>query len=132
MRKLLSLLLLLAGAACTDTSAPDTSFTGTYALHSIDGETLPVTVYELEGDFIRILSGSITLRADNTFTTSTTATYQLEGQAGTETNGVSGTFTRSGDTFQLTDEDGEVYTMSYDGTSQLSMTDEGTVIVYRK
>lgn len=132
MRKLLPLVLLIAAAACGDSTAPDTSFAGTYALQSYDGVSLPVSINLAEDASVTVLSGSLTLTANGTFTVRTTAEWMFGGEVETSTDGVGGTFTRTGNTFRLTDEDGDTYTATYDGSSRVTVDIGGTLLVYTR
>ncbi len=132
MRRFLLAIVLAFAAACGDSSGPDAGHRGEYTLRSFDGDPLPATLFEDAQDYIRIDSGSLSLDADGSFTIVSTLSYRIEGDAGSETGALVGTYTRSGSTIVLTDTDGEVFTATYDGANQLTITDEGSVLVYRK
>lgn len=132
MRRFALALVLALATACGDTSGPDTGHTGTYTLRSVDGDPLPATLYEDGTDYVRVVGGSLTLDADGTFSTQSTINYRMQGETGTETGTLFGTYTRSGSSIVMTDSDGDVFTATYDGNDQLTMSEDGVVVVYRK
>lgn len=132
MRRLLLPIVLAFAAACGDTSGPDTGHTGLYTLHSVDGDPVPATLFAEGEDYIRVVSGTLTLEADGTFRAVSTLDYRFEGVAATETGSSTGTWSRSGTTVTFTGSEGDVITAEYDGSGQLTLSEEGSTLVYRK
>lgn len=102
MRRFLSLSLLLVlpmFVACDDdpSSPDDTSHVGVYQLVSVDGEEVPFT-FEEEGETITVLEGAITLNANGSFTWAAELEITVGEETTTETDGLAGTYTRSGNT----------------------------------
>lgn len=93
--------LLLLG--CSDSTGPKApSIAGTYTLTKIDGEPLP---YEIIGT--EILSGTVSFRADGTYTATTRSRYEDwdTGEWVTESETEAGTY----------EVDGSRYTIDVDG-----------------
>lgn len=132
MRKLITLALLAVAAACGDSTGPDTSYLGTYYLRTIDGTPTPVTMYESDGDYLRVTGGSLIFNDNQTYTTSLDFTYRLEGLVRNESYSTGGTFKREGSRFTLTDSDGDTYAATYDGKSTMTVTADGEVWVYQR
>ena len=106
----------LVGSACgNDATAPEV-VSGTYRLERVNGNVLPFLA-EQSGSFrIDILSGSLIVRADRTFTGEIVST-QTNGQSvQTLTEQTGGTYTRTGSTITFS----ETGSISYQG--QVSAT----------
>lgn len=89
---------------------------GTYTLDKVDGGALPVTLFEGDVDVdgevvnlkIELISGSMTLAANNTFNGSMALRLTIPGApAQTETAPVSGTYAVTGNSITLTSSDPE-------------------------
>jgi hypothetical protein len=106
-------------------STPD--HTGTYALVSIDGKTLPCTPPH-EGGAPEVQSGSLTLNADGTHSSS--ITFRVPPDK-TGTREVKGTYTRDGVTLNMKWEGAGTTTAKLEG-SNLTMINEGIAFAYRK
>lgn len=93
MRYLLLVLLTACGASAT---APigGTAHPGTFALATLSGSPLPVTVYVVD----RVSSGTLVLRDDLTYT----ETFNATGQTGPITLVENGTYTASGSRITFT------------------------------
>ena len=145
MRRIVRGLLAVAAVAvfssCGDSSGPNGgAFVGTYALISVNGQNVPAIIYADQFVTFRITSGSVTLNASNTF--STTGTLQqtpVIGQSTTITETCTGTFVVSGSTITFI-ESGSTSSFcsgSYDGTWDGSNTltialDPALQAVFRK
>lgn len=72
IKNLLTVAALATIPACSDSSGPNNSATGTYTLISIDGVLMPV-VFSVDQLFtLRITAGTFTLNTNNTFSASAT------------------------------------------------------------
>ena len=134
-----ALLGLLLAACGGDKSSGPSGHAGTYTLRTVNGSNVPFTmvsivvggsVYKLE-----VLSGSITLNADGTF--SQTATFrETDGtDVTTESYPTSGTYTLSGTALTLNSSDGESLGGSLSGGAITFVeSDEGQTltVVFRK
>ena len=128
--------LLLAAAACGgDKSVAPKRIEGTYAMQSIDGQTLPMIYYDdpSAGQRLEVLSGSITLSADGTFSSPWSFRVTDGGQTGPYSETCTGSYTRSGNTITMSEDEGVfcggTYHADWDGNNTL--TEEGSV-VYRR
>lgn len=95
----------------------DNSIVGNYALTSVDGESLPVTVYDGFADVdgqqvaitIDLTAGTMNVKSNGTFTGSLTLNFSVDGgQAQSESLPVSGNYSVSGSTITFTPDDDEV------------------------
>lgn len=142
MRNPLRLLALavatFAFAACgSDSNAPDTSHVGRYALLSIDGDPLPITVDDGTTTTLTLQSGSLTLNAGGTFVQTLDIDVEINGQiAPTQHLSCNGNYTRRGNTINLTAAAGgmcEAGTLT--GTlsgNTLTVDDQGSVAVFQR
>ena len=98
-------MLALATAACGDDDdggTEPTDITGTYTLRTIDGDALPFTLFtaaQNAGTKREVTSGSVTLRADGTY--SDRFDFRDTNQTGDETDqfdATDGTWARTGNT----------------------------------
>jgi hypothetical protein len=89
---------------------------GTYSLDKVDGGALPATLFEGDVDIegtvvtltIELMSGTMTLAANNTFTGSMALRLSIPGAPSqTETAPVSGTYAINGNQITLTSSDPE-------------------------
>lgn len=89
---------------------------GTYSLDKVDGGALPATLFEGDVDIegtvvtltIELMSGTMTLAANNTFTGNMTLRLSIPGAPSqTETAPVSGTYAINGNQITLTSSDPE-------------------------
>ena len=120
MRKFLflCLALLLPLAACGDDGPtdPTQSAVGTYTLVQVNGSPVPALLGQFEEGRIDVLSGTLTLRNDKSYTETVNVRF-------TPTTGVvqtipvteNGTFTVTGSTVQFKTSDGETYSGTLSG-----------------
>jgi hypothetical protein len=97
-----SLVSTLAGVAlltaCGDSTGPGGRIAGTYQLETINGDPLPVTIFEFGPYRAEALSGDLVVRANNTFSTSLTLRETDAGGVMTTTITCTGTYTVDGNT----------------------------------
>lgn len=105
MRYVLAALALIIAVGCGDsgTEPEDRSVVGTYALVAVDGDPLPQDIFGS-----RLMSGTLDLRSNNSFTATTVY------DDGTETE--SGTYTHTGSTIKFSTSEGQL-DGTYDGTT---------------
>jgi hypothetical protein len=124
MLRLRSLTAILTAAvvltACSDSPTGGSGqIEGTYSIHTINGSSLPYTLFQFGNDKFEVLSGSMTLQANGTFTQTFSTRETEEGVTTTETSTSSGTWSRTGNTVVLASQ-GEQVTMTWDGNRQLT------------
>lgn len=126
-------------AACSDSSGPNASVTGSYALITINGSGLPVVYSFDQNTTARITGGNVTLNSNNTFSSS--GTYQLTtgSQVSTVTQTCTGTYARNGNSVTFTEANsnntncGGVYNGTWDGSDTITVAFDATVqAVFRK
>lgn len=136
-RTLLSALLMVASlftlGACGDSTGPGGgSITGTYKLQTVNGNPLPYVIVQVGSDKVEVSEGSLTLNADNTYSSRFTFRTTEGGQVTTETDTSVGTYTRNNNAITFTDSsDGETITGSVSGNT-ITFTEEGLVLVFKK
>lgn len=136
MRKLLPLFLalFLPLAACGDDSPtdPTEAAVGTYALVRVNGSTLPALVEQDATGKADVLSGTLTLRSDKSYTETFNVRFTpAAGAVQTFPVTENGTFTVTNSTVQFKDSDGLTYTGTLSGNS-LSYNVEGFAVTYQK
>jgi hypothetical protein len=92
---LLALAAALSLAGCGDGTAPEESIVGVYTLQTINGNLLPWIAFQDEIDHTEVLSGSITLEADGTFTDQTSYVFTIDGAAHQGQDLYTGTYTKT-------------------------------------
>ena len=128
---------LVATGCGGDSNAPDTSHVGTYALESVDGARLPITIFDDSTMKVTLTQGSLALNANNSFLETVRLELITGGQAAPpETISCGGTYRRSGSTVTLTatqtaDCDASTATATLSGPV-LTVTDQGTLLVFRR
>jgi hypothetical protein len=127
--------LLLAG--CGDSNAPDNSHVGHYAMVSVDGDPLPITVEDTPGFAVTLFSGELVLNANKTFVQSVTVAFTVFGEPEPpETLSCGGRYERRGSTLTMTstgNENCEAGTLT--GTlsgNQVTVVAEGSEIIFRR
>ena len=81
-RTLFAVATALALAGCSDSNAPNAHLDGLYELQTINGELLPVTVFELDTYHIDVVAGDIVFVPNGTFVQSLTTQDFDTGVAG--------------------------------------------------
>jgi hypothetical protein len=106
MHRILAILpVLVCGAvtACDDEpTAPETSLTGTFALATIENQSLPFVLFELGDLKTEVMARSVTFNANGTFTASLTMRETDAGVVTTSVEQATGTYVRSGGSLTLT------------------------------
>jgi hypothetical protein len=128
----------LAAAACSgDSNAPE-SFVGSYALVSVDGETLPISIIDQPTLTVSLESGAMELTANKTFTESITLGAVVDGVTQpSQQLSCSGSFTRNGNDFTLTapqsqECSGDTLHGTLDGKTLTFTDDTGETLVFRR
>lgn len=129
---------LVTAAGCgSDANAPDTSHVGRYDMVSIDGDPLPITIFDMPGYMLELTDGSLTLNANNSFVESITTVETVDGTMGSpESVSCPGTYTRSGNTVTLTTPEtvacaGQRVTGTLSGRT-LAVDYDGTTVVFSR
>jgi hypothetical protein len=116
------------GGDSSTTPITPTPITGTYTLQSVNGQSLP---WVIEAG-VEITAGSVTLNQDMTCSRSITATATDGGTSMTITTTGEGTYTHTNGAVTVTwAEDGSTDSGSI-VSSQLTLTAEGDVLIFRK
>jgi hypothetical protein len=130
MFRLITMAAICAVTACSDAAGPRTHV-GSYALISVNGNGLPVTVARYGNDAVEITAGMITLNPDLTFSDRTTVRVTNAGQVTTEDEVYTGTYEVTGGAVRLTASTGEQYGVALSG-STLTQTVGTIVLIYRR
>ena len=124
-------LVLAACGGDHDPVSPEQTIAGAYTLRTIDGAALPVTV-NLEDATFTVTRATLSLKADRTYSQSITATVTLAGTTVTQTLPDAGTYTVNGTTVSFVSaSDGSSGTAAY-ANGTLTVSQEGTVLVYQR
>lgn len=138
MRRGITLVAFLGLVACSDKGTTDvnTSVTGTYALQTINGSSLPTTLSSFGGaggqDVIQ--SGTFALKADGTWTFTLNATSSGRQATVTRDCCYSGTWTQGGTTVTLQPSVANSWTGPNATVSgnNLTYAERGFVFVFKK
>lgn len=128
----------LAASGCSDSNAPNKSFVGSYALISVNGATLPLSIIDQPTLRVTLESGSLLLSANKTFTETITLGGVVDGVTQpSEQLSCSGSYTQSGDKFTLTAPQsescsGDTLNGTLDGTTLTFSDDTGETLVFRR
>ena len=138
MTRFLTTLALAAavslGGCSDDGTGPENRVEGTYALETINGDELPVTLLET-GEFkIEVLAGSVRLMDDNEFTASLSFRETSDGEVDTYTQTDTGTWSRSGNTITFSYEDAELDddVATYSNGKLTLEVEDGLTLVFEK
>jgi hypothetical protein len=112
MKKYLLLCLTFFGLACSSSTAPR-KVDGTYALTSIDNQSVPIK-YD---NGVSLVKGSLVLKSTGDYTV--TVTYAYEGQQAED--GFSGTYTLSGHELTFCDDWGCGISGEWDGANTVTV-----------
>ncbi|MEX0908151.1 MAG: lipocalin family protein, partial [Gemmatimonadaceae bacterium] len=104
---------------------------GTYNLQTLDGQSLPVVVFDEPGFKLEVVSGNFVLAANRTFTTNVVFRITADNEVSTEAESFSGTYTVSGSTVTFTYSDGDTDSATLAGDT-LTFSDGGSTAVFRK
>jgi hypothetical protein len=135
MRRLfgiLALSLALPLVACGgDSTAPEETIHGTYTLQSINGMPLPWLLGQASADRIDVMSGSIILLENGTFTDLTTFRITESGVVRMEDDVYTGTFLKTAIGATLNPVGFEPYGVSIDGETMIQQLGSAT-LTYRR
>ena len=114
-----------------EVGGPAPTIFGRYSLRTVDGEAVPVILTDIPNFKVELMTGTIFLNADNTFTDSTQI-RRTDGQvARIVTDVAHGSFVRSGDIIDLSSTRGERYSMTI-ADRTLTQNLSGNILLYRK
>lgn len=133
LRLILATAVIAVGAACgsdSPTQPPD-SVVGTYHLYTVNGTTLPVTVFQTTGYRLEVLAGTLVLASNGAYLLTTVFLETENGQVNQDEESETGNYTVSGSTVTLTDSDGFTSTGTATATS-LVITESGVTLVFLK
>ena len=123
-------LLLLIGCY-EEVGGPAPTIFGRYSLRTVDGQAVPVILTDIPNFKVEIMTGTIFLNADNTFTDSTEI-RRTDGQvARIVTDVAHGSYVRTGPTIDLSSTRGEHYSMTL-ADRTLTQNLGGNILLYRK
>jgi hypothetical protein len=128
------LAICLAALTACDSTSPEASIVGEYALTSIDGAPLPVTMTDSEGS-VTAESGTMSIKENGTFTVAIVAflSFPAFGINGRETITAAGTYTRTGSSLTFESEDVDDSTVTtIDGNKIIQTDAESTIVWTRK
>jgi len=129
--------LIATGCGGDSTGPKDPGFLGRYGLVSVDGETLPLTLYDDPTLKLTVTSGALTLGSNNSFTEEVHIDVVADGlPSAPELLSCSGTFQRSGNSFTMTvpasdNCDASTATGTLAGNT-MTVDDGGQVLVFRR
>jgi hypothetical protein len=104
VRPFVLLLFVLVIAACgTDPTIPPSALNVPFRLQTLNGVAIPAAVFDSANPPVRLdaLSGTITIKPDNTFIDVTTFRQTVGGVGSTRTASCTGTFTSVGNVFEF-------------------------------
>ncbi len=136
MRRLACTVLLLVAAGCgSDKSNAPKRIEGTYTMQSLGGQTLPMVYYNdaNTGERAELLSGSITLNTDGTFSAPWSfRVTDTNGQVSPYQETCTGPYTHSGNSITITETNtggfcGVTADAQWDGNNTLTFPDENIV-----
>jgi hypothetical protein len=120
--------LAFAGS-CKDSTAPQV-ISGIYELESVDGEQLPVVVFEDAQGKDEMLNGRVDLYSDGTFYDVTTVRSTINGSATEDDFVAEGTYRLSGTTVTFTSSTID-YSMELSAGGTLTQNWNGLILVYK-
>jgi hypothetical protein len=144
MRRIAALLLLATIAACggSDSTSPSQnqqgpSFTGTYALQTVNAQPLPYTFSASSGNYLTIRAYNLTIGAAGSWTSSTSTISSIGGQVSDQpSGGQSGTYTYDASTKAvsiISQDQSTVLSGSLSADlSTLTVTESSDIYVFKK
>ena len=97
------LLLLVVAVACgAGSTEPTATVNGTYTLRTINGAALPQNIYADPDQSLAILSGTLTLNANNTYSLVEQERIIIGGQTTQDEYTEQGTYVQTGSNLELT------------------------------
>ena len=133
IKRLIGLAAVTLFAACSDSSGPNSSLTGSYDLITINGAGMPFVVFFDQSSRLEIIGGDVTLNSNGTFSSSGTYRQTLAGSAQTVTETCLGTYTVNGNSITFNEPTivgtncGGVYNGTWDGDDTLTVAFDATV-----
>jgi hypothetical protein len=140
-RTYLSLAMGAVLAACggdSSTGPESANVTGTYALQTINGQATPVTIIQIATYRLEVVSGSLAINTNNTFSNTLTYRETDSGQIVTGSETCTGTYSRNGNSVTFNEADvvntecGDTYTGTVSGNNLTVAYDATVQAVYRK
>ena len=128
VRRVFMLFLVLGLVACGDDVIGPEDIAGTYTLQSVNGQSLP---WGLEAG-VEVTAGSITITQNMTCSRSLTATLTDGGTVVSVTNADEGTYTFVNGAIMFSWDSGGSTDSGSIGGSQLTITVDGDVLIFRK
>jgi len=136
MTRLAMAALVIGVTACDSSTDPEDAIVGTYTLRTVNGGQVPFIVFQDATYKLEILSSTLVVRDNNTWTETASLRETENAAVTTSTTVVSGTYTMNGNTATFTDGDGDSLTSAFSGSDTLTTTDtQGGftfTFVYRK
>jgi hypothetical protein len=132
MTRLVMAALVIGATACGDSSGLDDDVDGTYTLRTVNGSQLPFIVEEDGTSRAEIVSSTLIIHDNNTWSETTTVRLTQGTSITTFTDTFTGTYTLNGNSVVLTDSEGDSLTATFSGSDTLTSTEQGFTFVYRK
>ncbi len=145
VRRLISVLIvsgIAAGGtwACGGDSTSPSSIAGTYNLQTIDGQSLPVVIFEVGTDKVEVTAGFMLLNSDQTYSESVSFRITDGAIVTTDVEATTGSWTLSGSAITFTalagNNAGDTFLGSISGNTltfiEALSGDEGVTLVLRK
>lgn len=128
--------VLVAAASCADMVSPDEAadraLVGVYSISSVNGAGLPITLAVDDTASVDLISGTITLREDKTFTDIINVNLTTPSGVTVEADTARGNYSRLADTLKFAPTDGHDNYQAVTNNSTLTESSIEFVIVYHK
>jgi len=140
MRKITVMLVAAAAAMALACGSDSNSVTGTdaipvdglYTLQTVDGQTLPLLLYQQDSTAISALDGRLAITVNGTWTETVTLRTVTGATATTDTVTATGTLFRSGASLVFADSDNNLYYTGTASPNRLDLAAGVVTIVYTK
>ena len=136
MRKLalvLAAAVPLALAACGDDSTGPENVAGTYALQTVEGNTLPWRFFVVGDEWIELTAGSLVISGNGTWTAELHFRERVGGETTEYPEESVGTWERDGDQIIFTDDsDGSVIVATLSGNRLTAVDEDDFVYVFTR